>query len=73
MKRRVFGIISLVLGLVNLFLTIRFEISVWKYNRLYVFIHEFKEWSLLVLLWVIFGYFILRWFCESDIFKNDHK
>ena len=66
MKKKIFGIISLILGVVNTVLTIRYEVIILGYKRWYAIIHYFKEWAFLVLLWVLFGYFVLLWICESD-------
>ena len=65
MKKKIFGWIAAILGIVNLILTIAFEIYVWDMNKLDIFKKEFKMWVGLVFLWVTFGYFFLRWSCEE--------
>lgn len=65
MKKKIFGWIAAILGIVNLILTIAFEIYVWDMNKLDIFKKEFKMWVGLVFLWVTFGYFFLRWGCEE--------
>lgn len=73
MKNKIIGVIALILGIIATVLTIRFEFSVWGYTRLYIIIHRFKEWSFIVLLWVLFMYFTLKWIFDCDHDKNHHK
>ena len=65
MKKKIFGWISLILGAINLIATIVYEVHVWDKNKWDIFHDDFKIWALLVLLWVAFGYFFLRWGCEE--------
>jgi hypothetical protein len=73
MKKKVFGWITVILGIIDLISTVIFEIHVWDYNKWDIFRNDFKIWALLVLMWVTFGYFFIRWSCEEFLDRKYSK
>ena len=73
MKNKIIGGIALIIGIIAIVLTIRFELSVLGYRRIYIIIHKVKEWSFIVLLWVLFMFFTLKWIFDCDHDKKHHK
>ena len=73
MKNKIIGGLAIILGVIATILTVRFELSVIGQRRIYIIIHNFKEWSLIVLMWALFGFFVLKWIFDCDHGKNRHE